>query len=36
MGKYFLNLKVRIKRKLEDGKFIGGYGKFIEIKIKKI
>lgn len=36
MGKHLLNLKARTKRKLEDGKPIGGHGKLTETKIKKI
>lgn len=36
MGKYLLNLKVRIKGKLVDGTLIGGYGYFIDDKIKQV
>lgn len=36
MGKHLLNLKANTKGKLDDGKTIGGKGRLIEVKIKKL
>ena len=36
MGKHLMNLKARIKGKLDDGKTIGGHGRLTEGKIKKL